>query len=437
MKIKQTGRLVCTLLAAAALFAFPMTVPAGAKSGGANQGGQQNSSSGSSNAAGNNSASSSGSFFETQMLAYGAINQLAYGIAQRVCALKPNGTVIIFDQTSFQNLQAWQAFQASADALTSAYQTLTSQAAAPVAPPPPPAGPAAPAGGASQAQSSNTLSTQGPGSAATPQGFFAGSDVGGLISAIAAATTNAASSVTVPDSAMATAILHQMGRLSSCSSVTRTYYPLFGNSANLVGPTNDVNTVLVRLNNARWNIIQVLNSNSATNTSPLWLAADHLNTDYDQLLNTLSTSVAQNQTAVTATPGPNPGITSIVQGAQMARVLKQPNTYLLYANVVSAGGTQRDRKNLFTIIFTGDLISYSGGAVVNYALTESATDKLVDADVLRYRSSFTRLHDVHESAQLESVDSADNVVTLCGSEVRAGWPGGADTSAPCQEWKAK
>jgi hypothetical protein len=410
----------------AALIAVAITATAGPKSGGGNQGSQQ-SSSGPSGAGGNNSASSSGSFFETQMLAYGAINQIAYAIARRVCTSKPNSTVIVFDQISFQNLQAWQAFQASADALTAAYQTLTSQANGT----PPTAGNPNP--------SSSTLSTQGPGPAATPKGFFAGADVSGLISAIAASTTNSASSFTVPDSAMATAILHQMGRVTACTTVTRTYYPLFGNSANLTDPTNYINAVLVRLNNARYTFLQILTANTPTNatTSPLWLAADHLNTDYDQLLNTLSASVAQNQTPAAATLGPNPGITSIVQGAQIASALKATNTYVLYANVISAGGTQRDRKNLFTMIFTGDLITYSGGAVVNYALTESATDKLVDADVLRYRSGFTRLHDVHESTQLESVDSADNIVTLCRSEVRAGWPGGAATSAPCQEWPAK
>jgi hypothetical protein len=391
--------------------------------GGGNQSGQQSAGSTPSSPGGNAGGSGS-SFFETQMLAYGAVNQIAYAIAQRVCALKPSGTVLVFDQTSFQNLQAWQSFQASADALTSAYQATISQITFDK-----------PAAGQNN-PTSNTLSTQGPGPAATPSGFFAGSDVSGLISALAASTTNAPSNFTVPDSAMATAILHQMSRLDSCKTLKRIYYPLFGNSASLVDPTNDVNAVLLRLNNARWSVLALLTQNAATNTSPLWLATDHLNTDYDQLLGTLSTSVAQNQTPAAAAAGPNPGITSIVQGAQIAGVLKAPNTYVLYANVVSAGGTQQDIKNLFTVLFTGDFISYSGGVIVNYALTESVTDTLLDADVLRYRSSFTRLHHVHKSKHLESVDSGDNIVSLCGKEVPHPWPGGADTSAPCQEWDA-
>lgn len=404
----RSGRFARTLLAAG-LTVFALIAYAGPKGGGttqgggSNQGGQQNASAGPSSG-GNNGSGSSNAFFETQMLAYGAVNQIAYAIAQRVCSKQSTGTLVIFDQTSFQNLQAWLAFQASAEALTTAYQTLTSQ----ITQSQPPSNGSLPA--------SSTLSTQGPGSAATPQGFFAGSDVSGLISAVAASTTNTVSSFTVPDSAMATAILHQMGRLSTCNSLTRIYYPLFGNAPNLADATNDINNLLLRLNNARYTILQVLNSNSANNTSPLWLATDHLNTDYDQLLNTLSTSVAQNQTPAGATAGANPGITSIVQGAQIARVLKLADTYVLYANVISAGGTQRDRKNLFTVLFTGDLITYSGGAVVNYALTQSATDRLVDADVLRYRSSFTSLRDAHESAKLESVNSGDNLVSLDGAE---------------------
>src|ERR1700723_2322808 len=65
-------------------------------------------------------------YFETQMLAYGAVNQLSESISREVCTNIPSNdsTVIIFDQSSFQNLQAWQSFVASVHLLERAYGTL-------------------------------------------------------------------------------------------------------------------------------------------------------------------------------------------------------------------------------------------------------------------------------------------------------------------------
>src|SRR6516225_1035911 len=68
-------------------------------------------------------------YFETQMLAYGAVNQLAETITQEVCTnikAPENPIVIIYDQSSFQNLQAWQSFVASTHMLEKAYGTLLS-----------------------------------------------------------------------------------------------------------------------------------------------------------------------------------------------------------------------------------------------------------------------------------------------------------------------
>lgn len=80
-------------------------------------------------------AQSGSPFFETQMLAYGSVNQLAYAIAHSVCAsnaVNPGSTIVIFDQASYQNLQAWQAFKASASALQLAYGTIDPNPTTPI-----------------------------------------------------------------------------------------------------------------------------------------------------------------------------------------------------------------------------------------------------------------------------------------------------------------
>jgi hypothetical protein len=68
--------------------------------------------------------SSSNAYFESQMLAYGAMTQLSANIAARVCSELTNSQpLVMFDQASFQNLQAWQAFEASSVALEETYRT--------------------------------------------------------------------------------------------------------------------------------------------------------------------------------------------------------------------------------------------------------------------------------------------------------------------------
>jgi hypothetical protein len=65
-----------------------------------------------------------------------------------------------------------------------------------------------------------------------------------------------------------------------------------------------------------------------------------------------------------------------VQGADLQKRLEKATAYILYADVVAAGGTQIDRKNVLTVLFTGDWISYSGGLVVNVAITHATDNSL-------------------------------------------------------------
>jgi hypothetical protein len=449
--MKRTLRFGAVLLSAFAILASAIDcaeaqAPSGKLSGGSmqNQGGGAGVGAGGAGGSGGNSTA----FFDSQMLAYGAINEIAFAISHSVCegpnALPPGANVVIYDQTSFQNLQAWQALKAAIKTLEAEYQTLSDTIDA-IAPPAkaevPPIAPTTPA--------------------AAGSAFFAGSDVSGLISALGASTVNTATTFTIPDSTIAVALIHQFSRhdqfvhASPCFTPGQfkvSYFPLVGNAS--AQDTKFVTDLFANLNFQRTKIQRYLATRpqpapssvpqsqpqtgvpqvsgqtpgQTTPVDPLTSAFTDLNTQYDAIVATLTTSVSQNQTP-TATGSPV-GVTSIVDGARVEVAMEDLNTYILYADIVAAGGIQKDFKNFITILLTGDWIRYSGGAIVNYGLIK-ADGTVVAADVLRYRTPYTHLWDSHEFEDLESTDSQDNLLTLCNHEAQAPWPGGARNTVKC------
>ncbi len=63
--------------------------------------------------------------------------------------------------------------------------------------------------------------------------------------------------------------------------------------------------------------------------------------------------------------------------------------FVLFTKSVSAGGSYRIRRNLWTTVFTGDLLSYSGGAIVSYMLFDNSS-RIRSADTLRYMTGFSK-----------------------------------------------
>jgi hypothetical protein len=98
--------------------------------------------------------------------------------------------------------------------------------------------------------------------------------------------------------------------------------------------------------------------------------------------------------------GSVPAMASLAQGYKLLDALSGKNAYLLFVEGTAAGGTQRIRKNLFTNIFSGDLIRYSGGAIVTYGLLDLESAQIVGANVYRYvipYSTITRPTDIGKS----------------------------------------
>jgi hypothetical protein len=259
---------------------------------------------------------------------------------------------------------------------------------------------------------------------------------------------------------MALSLLHQFKRLADCQNkFVLEYYPLRGDSAESTKASKKLHEVIDPVNKVR-SQVQTAVSNlpptttitknggaTTTTTTPadvtkigLYLVFSDLNTQYDQWIGALITAISQNQASAQFTPGPNVGVTSLLQGAELEEELAKPGTYILFANVGVAGGTQRDRKAFLLSIFAGDFITYSGGLIANFGLMKAARDSNVSpvimADVLRYRTPNSRFHGVHQSRHVESTNSADNIYSLCSHEKQGRWPGGADSSPSCDLLKA-
>jgi hypothetical protein len=231
-------------------------------------------------------------------------------------------------------------------------------------------------------------------------------------------------------------LAHQFGRLPKCK-VDLKYYPLFGSYVDLTSSDIFVQAALGDLNKLR-RYIQHSNTFTSNNTSVKYLLFNDLNNQYDLLLKSISpgpsqgpggqgtggptqsTSAAQ-QPSVSGSSTTGAGLVSLEQGAALNEILAEEDTYVLYADVVAAGGTQRDRKNIFTLI-TGDWISYSGGAVVNVALIHSQDTSLELADTLRYRTALARhISSPRESKSIENTNAGENLPSVCGQEKRLHW----------------
>jgi hypothetical protein len=297
-------------------------------------------------------------YFETQMLAYGGVNQISEVVAQRTCGtassapilVPANATIVIYDQTSFQNLGAWQSLVTGVQMLEQAYKTLLTP-------------------GQRQA-----LEAQVPpanvtrGAAATSPSFIqGGADLGSLISAIAASATNNASTFAIQDSTLAVSLLHAFKRINC--NVNLIYYPLFGAYTNLGAATLKVTTSLDELNQVRGIVQETIAANDVVTTSAQYSILADLNTQYDILLKNF---ISPSQSSSSGPSGQSPGATtgggatqgggagassqntapsgyaSLVQGAELEDLIKRDDTYILYADVVAAGGTQRDLKNVWT-----------------------------------------------------------------------------------------
>jgi len=314
--------------------------------------------------------------FESQMLAYAALDQVASAIATQVRAKvqEDNSTIIIYDPSSFATIQSYRGFLQGVKILEKAYEGLMSEEE-------------------HLSRSTNSkfqqmkpefrkkirelneitdpdLSANLPLSLSTLITQYAG-----------ASTVESPANTIIPTSGIAANLANRLkGAFGDKLTVV---YPMFMMPES-PPDSEDLGNDVEKLMELKRIVGEAIFEREIADATKDAAAIDYKDT------NSLLTQFLTNY----FTKDPNTGLSGIVtvaQGHTLLSFVRKPNTYVLYAEVIAAGGTLRDRKNLFTNLFSGDLISYSGGAVIAVALVKSTESTLRLADALRYRTPFTRI----------------------------------------------
>lgn len=110
-----------------------------------------------------------------------------------------------------------------------------------------------------------------------------------------------------------------------------------------------------------------------------------LNDEVDTFLESLLFSEGK------ADPYGNSPLLSIIQANQLEKILNQDGSYVLHLNIDVAGGSHRTRSSLFTTIFSGNRITFSGGSVVNYSLF-ARDGSLQKSDFYYYNTGYTGMN---------------------------------------------
>jgi hypothetical protein len=82
----------------------------------------------------------------------------------------------------------------------------------------------------------------------------------------------------------------------------------------------------------------------------------------------------------------------------------------IYLSVAAAGGTQQDRKNLITAVFTGDWIRYSGGASLNVIIFKETKDgsQILLSNLAKFRTQLTTIKSPSEEDK-KSLNEGSNL----------------------------
>ncbi len=370
---------------------------------------------------------SSSAAIESQMLAFGALDHIASSVATTVCKSIPEpkpftpaspgipavpavppSTVVVYDQASFASLQSYEAFIANAAAIVSLYETLLPDKDD--------------AHHEDKATLNDILSKLAPNNrSGIPQAHAMGlsstidpfSDATSMLSAIAiASNTESPGSIVIPDSAMAVAMTRQLTGRSGCpTKLSRVIYPpLFGNSSSTDFSSANIQSDLQVVQVARDFVIKAVDlktggATTANADAVLTSALADVNGIYDTFLNSLLQ--VNSSTGIV-------GSAAIIQGYQLANALAGPAetngsylhpAFILLASILSAGGTERDHKSIWTALWSGDKITYSGGVVVNVALWHSDVKAPIYSDLLRYRAPFSNVLNPQNQTDLTTGDN--------------------------------
>jgi hypothetical protein len=399
---------------------------------------------------------------ESQMLAFGGLDYIAANIAQQVCkadGIADTPNILIFDQASMANIQAYTAFVSNAKLLVAAYNNV-------FIPPPPVSNPPAKTTTKDMLHQLEKMdhldsTTVLPQSTDIKPGGFVNkdlltqhgdyllrrleelsititgdplSDVSGLVQAIASSSnTETASSSTIPDSALAVLITQKIAarKDDGCKGKAVIYPPLYGYSSVSDYAAVDIETYLSWVNAARKAAYTNLNllltdaetqDKITTKHAAVVAQLTDINGLYDSFMNSLlqvnsstgvigSAAIVQGRKLAILMSGHKKG--EDISGDDAHKVTTDPlgdvaPAYVLLATIVTSGGTQRDHKTFWTSLGSGDQITYSGGAIVNVALWKANSPTPVYSAELRYRTPFLSLKDPSQSTGVDAGDDLSN-----------------------------
>jgi hypothetical protein len=371
-------------------FAVPVCAakpPAGAPPGGGPPS-QTNSPSAAGAAPSAQGPSASTASFESQMLAYTAIDKISKKAATEVCdkfksltdADRPKNMIVIYDQVSFATTMSYSAFAQNAAALVGAYGSLAPRD--------------------KDAESGSGRVGTAAGGSGTSLSYSPVSDLTGLLQAVAvSANTETYGSVVIPDAAVAIALTRELIGNASCRRISVVYPPLFGQGSygniaakNIQGTIDDVNAARRTAHNRVTAALTTGTSVGPAPASPSYYSTALADIDvlYDNFINSLLQP--NSSTGVL-------GSAAVVQGKALTDLLTDHAgvhvpAFVLLATVVAAGGTMHDHKTFWTALTTGDKFTFSGGAIVAVSLWQASptanalSPAPVYSDVIHVRTDF-------------------------------------------------
>lgn len=111
----------------------------------------------------------------------------------------------------------------------------------------------------------------------------------------------------------------------------------------------------------------------------------------DRLIRSLVGAVDALATELAGGEGKKPGLAEMQAMSEVAALIDAASqAVLLSPKVLKTGGHYRTRRHLFTTLFTGDQLSYSGGAAVSFVLSDLKSGRVLLGDVLYHGSGKVR-----------------------------------------------
>lgn len=304
---------------------------------------------------------------EVQMLSYSSLDQLLIELSDYVCDQSGYQKVAVFDPPALQSLEAFDSFFLNAEAIRSGFSGMAG------------------AGGAA--------------------GIDVFSDITQAVATVATASNSeSASSFTIQDPTVALMLLNRLRNDGENGCANLRYAGVYSVGEAAAGPPlNDPREELRQLGLARATALRSIQlapaggappagvpcrETAATPQDACFIAFSDLDGAYTAFLATLST------------PNPTTGqplLSSVQQGYPIRKLISSAtaeNKVLgIYVSIAAAGGTQQDRKNLLTALFTGDWIRYSGGVSVNVIVFSigPANPTILYSGLLRFRTPLTKI----------------------------------------------